>query len=89
MPNGTHPRERENVRLENFLDREPPVVYLTDLLFYRMVVIMLGIVAIGSLVAIVFLFLKYPDKPAPESLTALGSVALGALAGLFTSGKNR
>lgn len=63
-----------------------------DVIFYRLVAKILGAVAVGSLLSIAVLSGLghfYPADttapwPVPESLTALGSAALGALAGLFT-----
>jgi hypothetical protein len=65
--------------------------YHNDVFFFRMVAAVLGAVAIISLLSIAILsgisyFFSNGQGPwvVPESITALGSAAVGALAGLFT-----
>lgn len=67
--------------------------YQSDKIFFRIVAIALAIVAVGSLSSIAILsWASYVHPygptpwPVPESITALGSAAVGALAGLFTGG---
>ncbi|MES2038517.1 MAG: hypothetical protein V4495_11795 [Pseudomonadota bacterium] len=57
--------------------------YESDRDFYRGVAVVLGIVVIGSLVGLIWLALV--EKEAPQGIIALGSGALGALAGVFAS----
>ena len=56
--------------------------YETDPWFYRTVVIALGLSATGSVIGIVLL--APLGKSSPEALVALGSGAVGALAGVFS-----
>ena len=65
--------------------------YQNDPIFFRIVALTLGAVAVGSLLSIAILsWVSYISPhgptpwPVPESITALGSAAVGALAGLFT-----
>ncbi len=54
----------------------------SDIWIYRMVVLFIGLVLILSILGILFIYSE-EGKKIPESLTALGSGALGALAGLL------
>ncbi len=58
-----------------------------DPYIYRTVVCVLGIVAVASLVSIVYL-LTIGRNPS-DALIALGSLALGALAGVLVPGENQ
>ncbi|AKF87416.1 hypothetical protein MFUL124B02_42510 [Myxococcus fulvus 124B02] len=55
----------------------------TDRWIYRLVVIFLGIVALTSLLGGVVLTYFEPEQSMPQMLVALGSTAVGALAGLL------
>ena len=48
---------------------------------YRLVVLVLGLVALASLVGTILLTIQ--DRSTPELLIALGSAAMGGLAGLL------
>jgi hypothetical protein len=54
---------------------------IPDTWVYRLVIITLGVVVIGVVIG-AFALAGY-DKPIPEALVAIGSTALGALAGLL------
>lgn len=56
--------------------------YETDPWFYRTVVIALGLSAAGSVLGIVLLVAL--GQPPPDALVAIGSGAVGALAGVFS-----
>ena len=56
-------------------------IYVGDKSFYRIVVVSLGIVVVVAVIGGVILGLM--GKTAPEMLLALGSAAVGALAGLL------
>ncbi|GEN11164.1 hypothetical protein SAMN05443572_11414 [Myxococcus fulvus] len=55
----------------------------SDRWIYRLVVIFLGIIALTSLVGGVVLTGLWPNWAMPQMLVALGSTAVGALAGLL------
>ena len=57
--------------------------YMKDKWFYRGVVAILGLLLLGSFATITYLLVKQPGAEIPNSVVALGSGALGALAGLF------
>jgi len=63
--------------------REP--AYHNDPVFYRTVAWFLGITIIICTVGAILL--AYSGKEIPDLLVALGSAAIGALAGLFAAGK--
>ncbi len=54
----------------------------TDIWIYRLVVIIIGLVLLLSVSGILFIY-NEEGKKIPETLTALGSGALGAFAGLL------
>lgn len=54
---------------------------MNDKWFYRGVIIILGVISIGTVVG--YIWLDLIDKNAPDALIAIGSAAGGALAGLF------
>ncbi len=56
--------------------------YLGDRVFYRLVLLFLGLIALAS-VAAAFYFPVH-DKEIPEVLIALGSAAVGALVSLLS-----
>ncbi len=56
-------------------------IYMNDKWFYRGVIIILGVISIGTVVG--YIWLDLIDKNAPDALIAIGSAAGGALAGLF------
>ena len=56
-------------------------IYTKDKWIYRMVIITLGVLVVGT--AIGAIILATQDKSAPEVLVALGSAAVGAMAGLL------
>ncbi|WP_128972435.1 hypothetical protein [Burkholderia pseudomallei] len=94
MPGNTGNIQQEKIEPENFAvaAKEEPITpaFHGDKCFFRMVAAFLGGVAILSLLSIAALSLVehlWPSStPAviPESITALGSASVGALAGLFT-----
>lgn len=53
----------------------------SDVMIYRIVVISLGMVIVSAMAGAIMLSIY--GKPIPETLTALGSGALGAMAGLL------
>jgi len=53
--------------------------------FYRVVVLTLALVAVGALGASIYLAAS--DQDIPQSIVALGSTAVGALAGVLMTGK--
>lgn len=59
----------------------------TDVTIYRIVVICLGGAVLAAIVG--SLVLAFWGKPTPEVVTALGSAAVGALAGLLAPSPNR
>ena len=59
--------------------------YHGDRFFYRVVAIALALVALGALAASIFL--AAAGKEIPQSIVALGSTAVGALAGVLITGK--
>ena len=59
--------------------------YHGDRLLYRVVAITLALVALGSLAASILLTM--PEMEIPQSIVALGSTAVGALAGVLITGK--
>lgn len=58
--------------------------YMSDRRFYRIVVVFLGTVAMLAALGTIFLATK--DLNIPDSLVALGSAAIGALASLVAGG---
>ena len=65
-----------------FLEYSPDPAYLGDRLFYR--VVDWGLVAAVGLALMGSIGLAAYDKEVPESIVAIGSAALGALAGVLT-----
>ena len=63
--------------------RTPPAFW-GDRKFYRILLYILGLIAVLSIIGVFALALK--DKDAPDAIVALGSTALGALAGLIARG---
>ena|SRR5882762_1728230 len=57
---------------------------LEDKWLFRIVVIMLGLVALATLAGGIYSHLTAQEKDFPASLIAIGSAALGAIAGLLT-----
>lgn len=55
--------------------------YVGDRIIYRVVVITLALIVVTAAVGAIFL--EWNGKNIPESLIALGSAAIGALAGLL------
>ncbi len=55
--------------------------YKNDIWLYRIVVITLGLSVLASLIGGIVLAVQ--DRPTPELLIALGSAAVGGLAGLL------
>ncbi len=72
----------EKKRLINELRKARPA--LQDRWLYRWVVWFLGAAAVGAIIAISWLVTEGSD--APDGLIALGSAAVGALAGLLAPG---
>lgn len=58
-----------------------------DQWFYRIIALCLSLVALLSVIG--FIVLAVFDKPMPEGLIALGSGAIGALAGVLAGAPNR
>ena len=63
----------------------PPPAYVGDTMIYRVVVWSLGLVAILAVIGAIVLSMGFWGKEIqiPDILTALGSAAIGALAGLL------
>jgi hypothetical protein len=59
----------------------PPGVLQTDPVVYRIVVLSLGLTVILSVIG--FIILSFDGKVASEGLVAIGSAAVGAIAGLL------
>ena len=59
--------------------------YHGDRFFYRVVAFTLALVALGALAASIFL--AAAGKEIPQAIVALGSTAVGALAGVLITGK--
>jgi hypothetical protein len=60
-----------------------PSAYGGDVVIYRMVVLILGLVTIAATIGALFCEMSAGKHEIPQFLTALGSGALGALAGLL------
>lgn len=58
-----------------------------DRTVYRIVVFSLGFTVVVTVVGVLMLAIVAPQAPVPDVLTALGSAAIGALAGLVASPK--
>lgn len=65
----------------------PSRAFEQDMWFYRIVALCLSSVALLSVIG--FIALAIFGKPMPEGLIALGSGAIGALAGVLASAPNR
>lgn len=79
--------QRAIIRLiANFRGEHHPA-YENDPIFYRRVALTLGIAVVLSLGGLIML--AFIGKEAPQGIIALGSVALGALAGVFAVGSKR
>lgn len=65
--------------LQTIAETAPPLQ--TDVMIYRIVVFALGVVIVSAMGGAILLSVY--GKPIPETLTALGSGALGAMAGLL------
>jgi len=61
--------------------------YHGDRVFYRVVAGTLSLVALGALIASFFLAWAPGENEIPQSIVALGSTAVGALAGVLVTGK--
>lgn len=62
----------------------PPPAFVSDVWTYRIVVIALGVVCMAAIGGAIYLTAKAgPEAHVPETLTALGATAIGALAGLL------
>jgi hypothetical protein len=72
-------QELEKLR-DEAVDRTAPI-YFWDRWVYRIVVITLGLVVLVAAVGSIILVMS--GKTTPEALVALGSAAVGALAGLL------
>jgi hypothetical protein len=56
---------------------------------YRMIVLIIGLTALIAVVGAVVISASGPDRQVPDILTALGSGAIGALAGFLTPFQHR
>ena len=82
LTTGNDPKKALRVLKETAKKAESDVpAYVNDVLLYRIVVIVLGVVIIIGAVSSVWLALR--SMPSPDLLVALGSASVGALAGLF------
>jgi hypothetical protein len=64
----------------------PPPAFVSDIWTYRIVVIALGVVCVAAIGGAIYLTAKAGAGVAPhvpDTLTALGATAIGALAGLL------
>ena len=61
--------------------------YEGDVWFYRGLLTILGLVAVGSVLG--FIVLAMCGREVPQGLVAAGAGAIGALAGLFADGTRR
>jgi hypothetical protein len=71
--------ELEKLR-DEAVDRTKPI-YFWDCWIYRIVVVTLGVVVVFAVVGSIVLVMS--GKTTPEAVVALGSAAVGALAGLL------
>lgn len=68
----------------------PPPAVLTDVWTYRFVVIALGLVCIAAIGGAIYLSARASGPiNVPDTLTALGATAIGALAGLLAPSPTR
>jgi hypothetical protein len=70
----------------------PPPAFVTDVWVYRMVVVSLGVVCGCAVVGTIYLTATWSGTAPvqiPDALTALGSAAVGALAGLLAPSPGR
>ncbi|WP_430684077.1 hypothetical protein [Leptolyngbya sp. AN02str] len=74
-----------NSKRENY--SSPKALPSGDLWTYRMVVMTLALTVIGCIVGTILL--QVYGKPTPELLTALGTGAIGALAGILAPPPSR
>lgn len=63
--------------------RDEGPAYMKDRTFYRGVVVVLGLLALGSLALIGYTSVTSPETDANTALVAIASGSMGALAGLF------
>jgi hypothetical protein len=68
-------------KLANQVVRELPPALQTDRCIYRIVFSVLGLVVLAAVIGAIML--GYHSITIPKTLTALGSAAVGALAGLL------
>lgn len=68
-------------RDKRVLERLPLPAYHGDNQFYRIVALFLGATVVLCVIGAIYL--AYAEKDIPDALVALGSAAVGALAGLF------
>ena len=61
----------------------------TDKWIYRLVVAILGLIAVGTVVGGFWVVLTGQTNPIPDGLVAIGSAAVGALAGLLAPSPGR
>lgn len=61
----------------------------TDKWIYRLVVAILGAIAVGTVVGGFWVVLTGQTNPIPDGLVAIGSAAVGALAGLLAPSPGR
>lgn len=78
-----HPEETLRELAAQTTKRLPPPPTVTDVWIYRVVVCSLGIVVIIAVIGAIYLSSGTAGKAPPDVLTALGSAAIGALAGLL------
>jgi hypothetical protein len=79
--------ESRHLFLSGPVKETPSRAFEQDMWFYRIIALCLSLVALFSVVG--FIVLAAFDKPMPEGLIALGSGAIGALAGVLASAPNR
>ena len=85
-PDSNLPEDWERPESGDLLEFKPgPPAYQRDRFFYRVVAFTLSIVAIVSLVASTYLAKE--RQQVPDSIVALGSTAVGALAGVPVAGR--
>ncbi len=82
----TNPEETLKTLAEQAKQQVP--AYVTDLWIYRIVVSSLGLVVLLVVLGAIMLAFK-TDPKIPDVLTALGSAAIGALAGLLAPSPNQ
>lgn len=81
----TNPDREKKLRelAEDATKNLPPPPLVREVGIYYIVVIALGIVALGAMIGAIWITVAQGPTQIPETITALGAAAIGALAGLL------